>query len=168
MKSILPKDYGILLVDIKQRIRSAQYDALKAVNKELISFYWDIGRMIVERQEGDSWGKSIVERLALDLQTEFAGVGGFSSRNIWNMRNFFMTYSQNPFLQPLVAEISWSHNLVIMEQCKDPQEREFYIRMTKNLEDQAGRSGSFGGDSDWAIYQFRKVLNLGRKCTASE
>lgn len=59
MKSIRSADYQRLLADIKQRVRSAQYEALKAVNKELISLYWDIGRMIVKRQTGDTWGKSV-------------------------------------------------------------------------------------------------------------
>lgn len=133
MKAILPKDYGILLADIKQRIRSAQYDALKAVNKELISLYWDIGKIIIERLKGKSWGKSVVEELASDLQQEFPAVGGFSSSNLWRMKGFFETYADSTKLAPLVREISWSHNLVIMEQCKDPQEREFYIKMTKKF-----------------------------------
>ena len=124
-------EYGSLLIEIKQRIRSAQYEALKAVNKELIALYWDIGQLIVTRQQGDSWGKSIVEHLAKDLQAEFPGMSGFSVRNIWNMRSFYVTYSQNQKLQPLVAEIGWSHNLVITEKCKDDLEREFYIRMTR-------------------------------------
>ncbi|MGG6270917.1 PDDEXK nuclease domain-containing protein [Leptolyngbya sp. AN03gr2] len=124
-------EYSVLLVEIKQRIRSAQYEALKAVNKELIALYWDIGSLIVARQQGESWGKSIVEQLAKDLQAEFPGISGFSVRNIWNMRSFYVTYSQNQKLQPLVAEIGWTHNLVIMEKCKDDLEREFYIRMTR-------------------------------------
>lgn len=124
-------EYGSLLVEIKQRIRSAQYEALRAVNKELIALYWDIGQLIVTRQRGESWGKSIVEQLAKDLQAEFPGMSGFSVRNIWNMRSFYVTYSQNQKLQPMVAEIGWSHNLVIMEKCKDDLEREFYIRMTR-------------------------------------
>lgn len=112
-----------------QHIRSAQYAALKAVNRELISLYWDIGRMIFERQEGATWGKSFVEQLASDLQAELPGNKGFSGRNIWLMRQFWLTYHENPKLQPMVAEIGWTHNLIIMEKCKDELEREFYIRM---------------------------------------
>ncbi len=68
MTDLIPKDYAVLLNDIKQRIRSAQYEALKTVNKEMISLYWDIGRMIIERQKEEAWGKSVVERLARDLR----------------------------------------------------------------------------------------------------
>lgn len=133
MTDLIPKDYPVLLNDIKQRIRSAQYQALKAVNKELISLYWDIGRIIVERQKNETWGKSVVEQLAKDLQAEFPGIHGFSTRNIWNMRNFFMNYSKAPKLQQLAAEIGWMHNIVILEKCKDSLEREFYIRMTRKF-----------------------------------
>ena len=126
-------DYRQLLVDIKQRIRSAQYTALKAVNQELIALYWDIGQLIVDRQQAAGWGKSVVEQLAKDIQSEFPVISGFSVRNLWNMRNFHLTYSQNEKLQPMVAEIGWTHNLVILEKCKDDLEREFYIRMTQRF-----------------------------------
>ncbi|MFO7903640.1 MAG: DUF1016 N-terminal domain-containing protein [Pirellulaceae bacterium] len=64
-------NYPRLLTEIKERIRSAQYEALKAVNQELVGLYWDIGRMIVERQETEGWGKSVVQRLSADLRQEF-------------------------------------------------------------------------------------------------
>lgn len=129
----LPEDYKNLLTEVKQRIRSAQYEALKAVNKQLIELYWDIGKTIVTRQQGASWGKSVVEQLAKDLQAEFPGISGFSARNIWRMRDFYLTYQASEKLTPLVAEIGWTHNLVILEKCKDDLEREFYIRMTRKF-----------------------------------
>lgn len=130
MKPAPYQHYHQLLIDLKQRIRAAQYEALKTVNKTLINLYWDLGRMICERQKGDTWGKNIVQRLALDLQLEFPGMRGFSARNIWRIRDLYLTYHQNPKLPPLVAEISWSHNIVILEKCDNDLEREFYIRMT--------------------------------------
>lgn len=120
-------------MEVQQRIRSAQYQALKAVNREMIKLYWDIGQIIVVQQQDASWGKSVVEQLAKDLQAEFPGISGFSARNIWNMRNFYVTYSQNEKLQPMVAEIGWTHNIVILEKCKDDLEREFYIKMTRKF-----------------------------------
>jgi predicted nuclease of restriction endonuclease-like (RecB) superfamily len=133
MTNSIPDDYKNLLIEVKQRIRSAQYEALKAVNTQLIALYWDIGKMIVTRQEGATWGKSIVEQLAKDLQAEFPGISGFSARNIWRMRDFYLTYKANEKLTPLVAEIGWTHNIVILEKCKDDLEREFYIRMTRKF-----------------------------------
>lgn len=129
--SKLVEGYGDLLGEIKERIRSAQYEALKAVNRELIALYWDIGRLIVTRQAGESWGKSVVTTLARDLQVELPGVSGFSASNLWRMKLFYETYQESTKLAPMVREIGWSHNLVILEKCKDDQEREFYIRMTR-------------------------------------
>ena len=129
----LPEDYARLLSDVKERVREAQYAALKAVNKELVGLYWDIGRMIAERQKVEGWGKSVVEQLAKDLRAEFPGVRGYSAQNLWYMRQFFLEYHEDVKLQPLVGEISWAKNLVIMGRCKDPLEREFYIRMTRKF-----------------------------------
>ncbi len=120
-------------MEIKQRIRSAQYEALKAVNREMINLYWDIGQIIVTQQQGASWGKSVVEQLAKDLQAEFPGISGFSAANLWRMRLFYESYVNNEKLAPMVREIGWSHNLVIVEKCKDNLERGFYIRMTRKF-----------------------------------
>jgi len=132
-KSLEPLKYKGLLKEIKERIRSAQYQALRAVNKELISLYWDIGKMIIKRQQGETWGKSVIEELANDLQIEFPGIRGFSASNLWRMREFYRSYNKNKKLAPLVREIAWTHNIVIMELCKDNLEREFYIRMTRKM-----------------------------------
>jgi predicted nuclease of restriction endonuclease-like (RecB) superfamily len=129
----LPADYNQLLADVKERIRSAQYAALKAVNTELVGLYWDLGRMIVERQNQAGWGTSVVEQLSQDLRREFPGVAGFSVQNLWYMRQFHMEYREHEKLQPLVGEIAWAHNLAIMSKCKDSLEREFYLRMTRKF-----------------------------------
>ena len=133
MSKNLPEDYARLLAEVKERVRAAQYAALKAVNKELVGLYWDLGRMISERQKIEGWGKSVVQRLATDLQAEFRGISGLSSSSLWRMKAFFEAYEGSEKLAPLVREIGWSHNLVILERCKDPLEREFYIRMTRKF-----------------------------------
>lgn len=127
------KHYLDFLRKVKERIRSAQYEALKKVNRELIDLYWDIGNMIVDRQGKDGWGKAVVETLAADLQKEFPGIKGFSAQNLWRMKQFFQTYSGNAKLSPLVREIGWTHNLIILMNCKDDLAREFYIRMTRRM-----------------------------------
>ena len=126
-------EYHRLLAEIKERVLAAQYAALRAVNKELVTLYWDIGRMIVERQAGETWGQSVVQRLAADLQAEFPGIAGFSTQNLWYMRQFYTEYHAEQRLQPLVGEISWAKHLIVMARCKDPLEREFYIRMTRKF-----------------------------------
>lgn len=133
MSDIKSSAYLELLAGIKQRIRSAQYDALKAVNKELIALYWDIGKSIVEKQQQSGWGKSVVEKLAGDLQAEFPGTRGFSATNLWYMAQFYAEYQGKEFLQSLIGEIGWTHHTVIMSKCKDDQERQFYMTASKKF-----------------------------------
>jgi predicted nuclease of restriction endonuclease-like (RecB) superfamily len=92
--SLLPVGYGELLEDLKSRVRTVQVKAAVAVNRELIQLYWDIGRLIVERQQQEGWGTSVIDRLASDLQKAFPGLKGFSPSNVSRMRAFFLAYSR--------------------------------------------------------------------------
>ncbi len=121
--------YKYILQAVKERVLQAQYHALKAVNKELIRLYWDIGRIIVEKQAQYRWGERVIESLARDLQAEFPGIRGFSARNVRSMRSFYLACKDDETLQTLSAEIPWSHNILIMERCTEPQERLFYLQL---------------------------------------
>ncbi|MBT3255929.1 MAG: hypothetical protein HN366_05645 [Deltaproteobacteria bacterium] len=114
-KTPTPSDYKSALEAIKKRVRSAQYDALKAVNPELITLYWDIGDIIVIRQKSAAWGRSVVVQVAADLQQEFPGISGFSASNLWRMRGFYKTYVEDEKLAPMVREIGWTYNLIILD-----------------------------------------------------
>lgn len=129
--SILSPEYLNFKDEITARIRSAQYEALKAVNREMIALYWEIGKRITEQQTALGWGKSVVENLSRDIQREFPGIQGFGVRNMWDMARFYAEYQSNEILQPLVAEISWSKHIVILTKCKETQQRQFYILATK-------------------------------------
>jgi predicted nuclease of restriction endonuclease-like (RecB) superfamily len=131
MKGVEKDNYKSFLSAIKEKIHQAQYEAMKQVNKTLLALYWEIGKSIVEKQKEYGWGKSVVETLSKDLQSEFVGVQGYSVQNLWYMRQLYLEYKDNTKLQPMVGEISWSHNIVIMSKCKEDLEREFYIQMTK-------------------------------------
>ena len=120
------------ITEIKQKIRQAQYEAMKAVNVQLIYLYWEIGKSIAEKQ-AESWGKSIVSTLSKELQAEFPGASGFSEGNLWLMAQFYAEYQSVENLQPLVAEISWAKHIAIFSKCKDNLEREFYIRSTRKF-----------------------------------
>ncbi len=139
----LPADYPAFLESLKGRVRQAQSKAMLSVNRELISLYWDIGRQIVEQQEREGWGKGIVDRLAADIQKAFPGIQGFSPRNVWRMRAFFIAYRQpgpnlpqpasefgEPILPHLAAEIPWFHNVILMEKVKDAAQRLWYAAKT--------------------------------------
>jgi predicted nuclease of restriction endonuclease-like (RecB) superfamily len=89
----LPVGYGDLLDQLKTRVRAAQIKAAVAANQELIQLYWDIGRLIVDRQQREGWGQSVIERLAIDLQRSFPGLKGFSPSNVSRMRAFYLAYA---------------------------------------------------------------------------
>jgi len=118
--------------EIKQKVRQAQYDAMRAVNVQLVNLYWEIGKAIAEKQQ-ESWGKSLVPTLSKELQKEFPGAGGYSERNLWLMTQFYTEYHDITNLQPLVAEISWTKHIIILNRCKDNLERQFYIQSTKKF-----------------------------------
>lgn len=119
MKSLkFEKDYPAFLRQIKDKIYKARYESMKRVNKALIGIYRDIGKAIIGKQEKLGWGKAVVESLAEDLQKEFPGLKGFSAANLWRMRNFYLSYQSNKELATMSREISWSHNMAIMEKCK--------------------------------------------------
>ncbi|RGD25440.1 DUF1016 domain-containing protein [Bacteroides sp. AM23-18] len=129
--SILSTEYLNFKNEITARIRSAQYEALKAVNNEMIALYWEVGKRITEQQTTLGWGKSVVENLSRDIQKEFPGIKGFGVRNMWDMARFYAEYQSDEILQPLVAEISWSKHIVILTKCKETRQRQFYILATK-------------------------------------
>jgi len=133
MKDTISKKYIKFLNEIKSRIVTARIQAIRSVNKELIKLYWDIGKSIVERQKKYKWGDNIVEALARDLKEAFPEARGFSERNIWNMRRFYEEYKNKLFLQQLVAEIPWGHNLMIMEKISADNEREYYIKSSRDF-----------------------------------
>src|ERR1035441_10004796 len=91
-------DYTAFLAEVKGRIHSARLSAGRAVNRELVLLYWDIGRGIVEKQRTQGWGDAVVERLAADLRAEFPGIAGFSADNLWRMRQFYSECMSEDFL----------------------------------------------------------------------
>jgi hypothetical protein len=89
----LPQGYDVFLSALKQRIRTAQLRATLAVNRELLTLYWYIGKSIVERQKAEGWGNAVIDHLSNDLHRAFPGVAGFSRPNIYRMRAFYLAYT---------------------------------------------------------------------------
>ena len=123
-------NYGEFLKDIKQRIQTAQVRASLAVNRELVTLYWEIGKSIVERQKKEGWGTKIIEQLSVDLRGSFPGVKGFSSRNLKYMRAFAEVWGDKAIVQQLAAQIPWSHNCVLLDKVKNYDRRRWYIQKT--------------------------------------
>ena len=110
-------------------IDNARSRAMKAVNAELIQMYWEIGAYVSSRVKDGGWGKSVVTDFSNFLQTHYPGIKGFSAQNIWRMKQFYETYCNNEKLSPLVREIPWTSNLLIMAGCKTDEARAFYLRL---------------------------------------
>jgi predicted nuclease of restriction endonuclease-like (RecB) superfamily len=115
--------------EILRLIDAAQERAVVAVNTALIDLYSNIGEHISGRVATEGWGQGTVEALAASIQKRHPGVSGFSARNLWRMVQFYETYRDQPTLSPLVRELSWTHNLLIMSRSKREEEREFYLRL---------------------------------------
>ncbi|MNK72153.1 hypothetical protein D3C87_916220 [compost metagenome] len=131
MQNIEPQQFQFIS-EIKNKVRQVQYEALKVVNVHLINLYWELGKAISNKQK-EGWGKSIIVTLSNELKKEFPKTSGFSVSNLSYMVQFYNEYHKDTNLQPLVGEISWTKNLIILSKCKDSQERQFYILSTKKF-----------------------------------
>jgi predicted nuclease of restriction endonuclease-like (RecB) superfamily len=131
------QEYADTLASLKKKIQESQVRAISSANKELIRLYWYIGKTIVEMQEKSGWGSGVIERLAKDMQSAFPGIEGFSRRNIFRMRAFYLEYrivpqavAQNDEIDQLgaLAHIPWGHNVILIEKIKDMDERVWYAK----------------------------------------
>ncbi|MCX6197454.1 MAG: PDDEXK nuclease domain-containing protein [Flavobacteriia bacterium] len=114
---------------ITSLITSAKSRAYQAVNKELVTLYWHVGEYVSKQVISKTWGKSVVQELADYIQKYEPNIKGFSAQNIWRMKQFYETYAENTKLSPLVRELTWTNNLIILT-CESEQEKEFYLRMS--------------------------------------
>ncbi|CAN7325898.1 PDDEXK nuclease domain-containing protein [Variovorax sp. LjRoot178] len=110
-------------------IEQARRRAYQAVNTELVDLYWQIGQYISGKLAAAVWGEGVVDRLAQHLARTMPGQRGFTRRNLFRMRQFFEAYNGNEKVTPLVTQLPWTHNLIILTQSKRPEEREFYLRL---------------------------------------
>ena len=115
--------------EIVELIRAARQQAVRTVNTELIELYWRIGDYLHRKIESNGWAKGTVVQLAAYIAQREPGLRGFSPQNLWRMRQFFVTYRDDPKLSPLVRVLPWTHNLIVLGQSKRREEREFYLRM---------------------------------------
>lgn len=126
MKPVAPSDdrYRLFVAELKERVLAARTSAARAVNRDLVLLYWDLGRAIVEQQAKQGWGDSVVEQLAADLRREFPGARGFSANNLWLIRQFFVEHSAPEFLEQLVQELGtarpWSREQPVPESVSAP------------------------------------------------
>jgi len=113
-------------------IQTARVQTAAAVNTALIDLYWSIGQHISHKVAQDGWGQGTVASLADYIRARLPNARGFSAQNLWRMRQFFDTYQSNPKLSPLLRELPWTHNLLILAASKREEEREFYLRVARD------------------------------------
>ena len=121
--------YNKLLTTIKARIRQAQIRAALSANSEMLMMYWDIGRMIDERQQKEGWGSAVIPGPAQDIRNELPEMKGFSVRNLQRMIRFYREYpSPDRKVPQAVAQLPWGHNILLIEKVKDADRRFWYVR----------------------------------------
>jgi predicted nuclease of restriction endonuclease-like (RecB) superfamily len=149
-------DYRALIADLKTRIRSAQIKAAITVNRELIALYWDIGQLIAEKQRASGWGDAVIDQIAGDLTRELEGMKGFSRRNLYYMKRFYNFHAgRDEFVQQLVAQIPWGHNILILENIKEQEKALWYVQ--KTLENGWSRN-ALGLQIDNRLYERQATL----------
>jgi len=121
-----PEGYGDWLKELKNRIHSAQMRASLAVNRELVLLYWQIGQDILTRQAQQGWGAKVIERLARDLRSAFPDMKGFSPRNLKYMRAFAEAWPEAEFVQGVLAQLPWYHQVALLDKLPGPEIRRWY------------------------------------------
>jgi len=119
--------YADWLADLKGRIHTAQQRATLSVNRELVLLYWQIGRDILARQAQQGWGAKVIERLAHDLRVAFPDMKGFSHRNLKYMRAFAEAWPDTEFVQEVLAQLPWYHQLALLDKLDTPESRRWYV-----------------------------------------
>lgn len=114
--------------EITQLIAAARQRAVQEVNTALIELYWQVGQTISRKIEQAEWGDGVVAQLAAHLAKTQPGLRGFTSRNLFRMRQFFETYRDEKLVTAVLTQLPWTHHLIILSQSKRPEEREFYLR----------------------------------------
>lgn len=116
--------------EVTNLIKVARQKAFQAINTALIDLYWHVGETISRKIKSAEWGDGVVNQLADYIAQTQPGLRGFTRRNLFRMRQFYEAYRDDENLSPLVRQLSWTHNLIILSQSKHPEEREFYLRQS--------------------------------------
>jgi predicted nuclease of restriction endonuclease-like (RecB) superfamily len=116
-------------VEVVEMIQSAKQTVVQTVNAQLVELYWQVGAYISHKLEQSEWGDAVVQQLADYLARTQPGMRGFTRRNLFRMLKFYEIYRGDAKVTPLVSQLPWTHNLIILNQSKRPEEREFYLRL---------------------------------------
>lgn len=127
----IDSNYKKWISELKSQIQKSRLNAALAANYQLLSFYWDLGSQIISKQKDYSWGSNLIEQLSIDLKMEFPSITGFSRRNLYAIRQWYLFYSSKyEFVPQHVAQLPWGHNRLIISKVKIIEEAEFYVYAT--------------------------------------
>ena len=130
MSDLVKKDeYYDDFSKIIEMIETRRTNAYRKVNEELIALYWDVGCFVSEQIENNKWGSKVVDNLVLFIKEKYPTLKGFNRRGIYRMKQFYETYKDDEIVSPLVTQLSWTNNLLILSGTKSKEEREFYVKM---------------------------------------
>ena len=127
------KHIGEEKVDFKQIVQiieERRYRAYRKVNEELIGLYWDFGKYINELVKKGNYGDKIITNIVEFMKKEYPTIKGFNKRNIERMVQFYKTYVNDEIASPLLTQLSWTNNLIILSSAKTIQERHFYLKLS--------------------------------------
>lgn len=114
--------------EVVRLITTARRKAFQTLNTTLVDLYWHVGEYISSKLESSTWGEGVVDQLAVYIAQRHPDMKGFTRRNLFRMRQFYETYRTDEKVSPLVTQLPWTHNLLVLSRCKTPEEREFYLR----------------------------------------
>ena len=134
----MPSNYVEVLDEIKRRIREERLRVVLSANSAMVALYWDIGQLILARQEQEGWGAKVIDRLSHDLSEAYPDMKGFSSRNLLFMRSMAAAYPDRQKVKQLVSQLPWGHIIRLLQRVKEPEVREWYMR--KSAEEGWSRS----------------------------
>jgi predicted nuclease of restriction endonuclease-like (RecB) superfamily len=125
-----PASYAEVLADLKQRIRDERLRVVMTSNAAMVLLYWDIGQRILDKQNSEGWGARVIDRLSADLREPFPDMKGFSPRNLKYMRSFAAAWPDRAIVQAPLAQLTWYHNIALLEKLPDAKQRLWYAQQT--------------------------------------
>jgi len=123
---VVPEGYLEFLARLKDQVATTRLRATRGVNTELITLYWDLGAAILDRQDTQGWGATVVDRLATDLRAAFPDMRGFSRSNLYAMRKLARTWPRQAIVQQAVGQLPWGHVTVLLDKLTTGEDRDFY------------------------------------------
>ncbi|MGI5190050.1 PDDEXK nuclease domain-containing protein [Promicromonospora sp. CA-289599] len=122
-----PAGYEEFMADLKRRVRTTQFRAMRAANTEVLRLYWSVGRDILDRQKYEGWGAKVVDQISADMRREFAGQRGWSTRSLKYMRKLADAWPvETEFVQQAAAQLPWGHLMVLLDKLATREDKEWY------------------------------------------